>query len=402
MHDWDNSFIYCDAAPKFGAGGFSAVLGAIFHPKLKPLNLTLISSLKKRDSTTGNTVFLNLLSYRGLRLHWIIRLILLLHDLVKIIFSSKLNIHMHKKEMCVWIGSDWSAIFRGFFVARKLQCSCVSVYIVDDIYITLNLKNTFENKIKRIFIRYLLSKYNFHFAITEHLATHLSKMSGFSWSILDLPYRLDELVDVCMPESVINTNTDDIKKSIKIVFVGTLAPAILPVLGKLCELLIDIKYELDRGATLSLHVVSNDIRLLSSDVFRTTIELGLLQIYKDLSDDEIIRQFNIDSIFMCPYSSAIATKDIVSNSFPSKLLKMVLYGQHVLIVAPDYAAVLSSHGSYFTSISEDGLIGFVKNPINIFYSKKPYTIRELLNRHSITSYFNTLKKRSQVDGFQKN
>lgn len=394
MSDPQKSIIYCDARPDFGSGGFDAVLGAIFHADLPPPPVTLISALKAQAGDRDGNAYLGLLSFKGSRLPFAIRLALLAYDLLKTLLSRRLAPFAGAADLCIWVGNDWTALVRGMGVAWRLKIDGPTIYVVDDIYQSTGASSAGAQKLRNALIRFLARRVRARFAITPALAEEFRVQSGLEWTPLDLPYRLDELVALPAQNAEAKSAPPSWGRPTELVFIGAIASAILPALEELCDLLVRRQRSDPAGQpSILLHIVTRDPGVLSGRIFEQCRKMGALKIHLSLSDDEVTALFDQDAVFLCPYSSQAGTRHLVSTSFPSKILKMVSYRRHIVIVAPDDAAVRRSHGAYFPSISDTDIQHCLADLGRLARSKKPWTDPELLRRHSLKAYFDALKPR---------
>lgn len=375
------NFIYSDDFPDLSLPGFNSVLGSIFHPSLSNPNIFLISGSNKSNQ---NSIYnLGLLSFKWTNKFFILRLILYIIDFINILFSKKELNNDSSSKIVVWIGSDWSTLFRGFLVCYKFNFLRPSVYIVDDFFDTFSNKFSLFNGMRLKLILYFLNKYSSHFAITRELSVNLYNKTGFKFKALALPYRLDELVHNDINASIstsapFNANEPH-EKVINLVFMGSLVDSVLPVLNKIISCL-----PLISKRNIILNIISNKIPLEFIDHNMDYTRLGLLKFYKGLSDDDVLRIIGNNLIFVCPYTSNIDSFNLVINSFPSKILKMTSFKEHILLIAPSFSSVYKSHSKFFTTISESHINNFLNNII--LNSRKPYQYPDYLARHSLENY----------------
>jgi hypothetical protein len=390
--DWSESLIYCDAAPNFGSGGFGAVLGAIFNDELPLIRNKLITSVNSDCAGFYNHTYLGLLGGKFLKYPWVIRFLLFIVDFFVIYFWRKIPASLYNKNFCVWVGSDWSAIFRGLLIARKIRSRKIAVYIVDDIFNEAQPVNSLIKMVRYYFICFLLKRFDLHFVITNNLAISFSGRVDVEWRTMHLPYRLDEFVKHRLLDQNIveRTNFSCAERSTTLVFIGGLQQAVIDILLDICHIIANVNNKQGRVA-YCLHVVSNDIRPIYIKNFEIFISLGVLRVSCNLSDDDISRSFDDHSIFLCPYPSGNKFRNLVETSFPSKLLKMVLFGRPILLVAPSFSAVRLSHGKFFHEVDIQHLEDVLVDSASLFSKDFPCFNQDFLDLHSLRKYLETLE-----------
>lgn len=331
--------IYCDDGPDAERGGFSSVLGNIFNSECLPDELTLHTSSADYDKNllrSNRVVHWWFLGNRGISYPSWVRFPLILIDVI-IGYCCRLNYLCVNKcsAICVFVGSDWTSILRGLVVAKALKTVRRSVYVVDNIFDLASINNTLQKR----FVIFLLRKFDKRIAITDALASNLSLITGLSWDVAALPYDF----------SVVLNKSEDVGLSVDsgggrniLVFVGAISPYVAPMLNRLIDILIESAGDLE--PRLELHVISQKIPSNFTCENRDAISSGLLKTFTGIGDSEIRRNYRKNGVFICPYSDLSEHSKFVSESFPSKLLKMLQSDIPCIVMAPPHASVCRVHG----------------------------------------------------------
>lgn len=338
--------LYCDDAPNDEKGGLSSILGNLLKSDvIRPLTLHIAKSFNSSVPLGRSAIrSWDFISHRGFSWHLLLRLPFILIDWLRSFFS--LLIRPDAKEvqcLCVLVGADWTSLLRGLIVSKRIGAKHKSVYVVDNIFELSKRSSAHITPLVNIWITYLLKQFDRHLAITDGLSNALQTASGLKWEQLHLPYDFDVPI-ISKTKSLYNFKR---KSRFELVFVGAVTPFVLPMVEELLEL---ISNQNNAAPQLELHLLSRSFNQEFIDSNQRHLSLGKLRLFTGVSDMQMVARYFHTGVFVCPYSALLDHKKFVSQSFPSKLLKMLHTGIPSLILAPPYAAVYTSHGPFIATI----------------------------------------------------
>jgi hypothetical protein len=335
--------IYCDDEPATERGGFASILGNLIQSKHLPEGFSVQTAARPNTNAQSQPNMVRgwgFLGQKGASRKLVYRMALIIWDLLAHLTWKRFDQGKENySSVCVFVGADWTSLIRGLIVAKCLGAKRKSVYVVDNIY-SLSLPETGfgRSSIDRL-VGSLFKRFDHHFAITDGLANALSLRTGLTWSAVDLPYDFEVGTIQCQPDAEVSLDFS-IEVPRILVFVGALSPYVTPMLDRLLGLMSS-----DPNLTekLELHLLSQRIPeqlLLRHD---RHLAAGRLKVFCGMSDADIVSKYQESGVFVCPYSDLQAHQSFVSESFPSKLLKMLQTGIPCVLLAPPHAAVCRTH-----------------------------------------------------------
>jgi hypothetical protein len=281
--------------------------------------------------------------------------------------------------LCVLVGADWTSLLRGLLVAKRLGVRRKSVYVVDNIYEFSRDKAGLLAPLARVWINRLLKQYDCHYAITAGLGGALRVESGITWQPVDLPYDFDVHIG---PRQLTSSASPSDSRSV-LVFVGAITAYVSPMLD---ELLTLISTENRRDHVFELHVLSRNVPDGFLDRHRSQLASRILHVYSGVSDEQMIERYARTGILVCPYSRRPEHESFISQSFPSKLLKMVHTGLPCLLLAPPYAAVCKTHGGAIPTFEPSGDLCALKEAILKAEAEAPDLASRIQDRHDPANF----------------
>lgn len=387
MSSFDNMqnqiHLYCDDAPDDEKGGFSSILGNLVKSAKLPAGCIIHtgSGLTRIAIQRNSPIRVwKLLGQRGYSRSIILRLPLLVLDWLRFgVWPGWRKDASNVKSICVLVGADWTSLLRGLIVARRVGARRKTVYVVDNIYELMKGGPTFLMPLVQMWTTYLLKRFDQHFAITDGLSEALQNVSGLEWQSVDLPYDFDVSLGQKRIPSVKVSKTP----RCELVFVGAITPYVSPMLVEILEL---ISSETHGEHSFELHLLSRKFPNDFLDRFRSELASGTLRIFSGVSDEQMVERYADTGVLVCPYSRRLEHKSFISQSFPSKLLKMIHSGLPCLILAPSYAAVCKSHGLFITALDLSGSFSEFKCAIAEAEVNAPKVAALILDRHSPANF----------------
>jgi hypothetical protein len=344
--------IYCDDPPIESHGGFGPILDSIRQNDSEFALLVGRPGLKGSEKLIG----LNLTSILFQRSKWVSMFFLAL-DFFKMQFSGVRNGSDHYVG---FIGGSFRSFIRCCFVFYKRKVELPVFYFVDDCFSS----NRF---LKKIIMRWLLSRFTEVkiFTISRGLKIYLEDFAS------------QEVNQICLPFSFKRSNSllcqklsSNDPKVRNIVFIGSLNEYTLPIIFWFIDLLNDDVGNLEN--TYYLQLVSNTSKFndLIESNFRSSFHL--LKIRNGLSDSDVFSEFTTsNSLFIVGYSFGVHHSQFVRMSWPSKLLKLILYRSNILLLAPEESELFRSHGKYFMYLDN---LPSLKNLDCIFNSVRSFEV----------------------------
>lgn len=322
-------YLYCDALPLKSMGGLNAVLGMLVDNQAFQDNVRLISSLHSNDVCGRRVDRIYTIGQRWLYSNPLVRILMHVYDYasINLMNTSKYDMGL---SLAIWIGSDWSALLRGYLLSKRIKSKDFHVYIVDDLLATKS-----ENPIIRVCVNYTLAilfrKAKQRFAITKNLCTKYHSEYGGTWQYLPLPYEIDS---ECF--KLVKSNN----QVLNIVFLGSFTADVKFLIDFVCKSLSGLEY----SQKYHIHVISNDNIANDDDVSKKLSEKVQVSFHKSLDDRAVIDNYGHNSIFIVGYANTEEKNNLAAYSFPSKLLKIISMGFMPFVIAPEYSDIIITHG----------------------------------------------------------
>jgi len=154
------------------------------------------------------------------------------------------------------------------------------------------------------------------------------------------------------------------------------------------DLLSLISNDKIKGLSFELHLLSQSCPHDFLDRNKNHIRSKLLRFQTGVSDSQLIERYSSNGILVCPYSQRPEHESFVSQSFPSKLLKMVHTGLPCLILAPPYAAVCNTHGTVIPKFDPSGNISEFTEAIMKAEAEAPDLVSRIQEWHNPANFIN--------------
>ena len=297
--------------------------------------------------------------------------------------SNKINHLSSQDELLIIVGADIRIVSRSFALAKITQKK-YSIYFIDDPMASLEnkklarLRKFIWERFYRRFIRNAKSVFSF----TEIHADKISKKYGVSCIELPLPYYSQTLdVDV---KVVSNDIKSEETAQRKLLYVGSVNYLYEKNLIDLIKIINQINRKKNQKIILQL---TNDIQVDTQEGF-----------FVERIDGELLQQAIADSdACILSYSFNPAHREIVENTFPSKIFQYLPYAQKILFIGPDYGELpklAKISGGYIEHINNDSELSLslekadFKHKDNI---KSLKFIDEFISKYSIANFGKTLK-----------
>jgi hypothetical protein len=348
-----NTLLAINGVEDSSKGGFSALI-ANWKPLISGMKIELssgfISSIIKKNKINFPTTFL--FNIDSQRIPLILRVFL---NLIDGIFFILVPANKKYKKITFIIGNSYTQLFSTIIISYFSRS--ISIYFVDDIkyHLTINNKK-YQIPLFLFLIRYLKNRKVTFCAITPKLAENFSKLCQLNVSYIPLPYNFESNFKVIKKTNIISK---------EIFFVGSINQEIL-------DAIYNFILRLPNGWKLNILTASNnkyDFKDYSNKV----------NIIYHLDDHSAFKIANECIATLIPYSFNLKHRQMVESSFPSKILKAVLFNKPIIVYGPIYQSLKS-----FPYKNE--LIFFPKN----------YRLKNLTQILGFTPNFSKLKQTHNI------
>lgn len=386
--------IYSDALPLERQGGFAALLDNLsYELSVRHIHLITCSSLwssyNKKHSIRIS--WLPFVSHRLSSMPICFRLPLLFWDsliaLVLVHFFPRAN---PEAKLVVFIGTDLLGFFRGIACSFICKPKTVSAYIVDN-SLAKYLSTSIPKRAKPLLflLKAILSFYDNIYFVTDSLrVSYVSALDlrPSKTKTVSLPYSFNCDSKIGSESCVKPVLVKD--KVLNFAFTGLLNPLTIACLN-------------DIFRWIESHQCPCNFYLISSNYDQNKLILGnsscIILKHLPIGCDLIPSAIPVQTVFICPhylpksFNASKFMKSLVTDSFPSKMLKMISMNYPVMLLANNESGVARSHSKYVFRLNPTCLASLSPREAYLFSftSLNDNNKAELTKIHSILNLFST-------------
>lgn len=384
--------IYCDAFPSELRGGFFSLLHNLYASKANNELPGLLSPypIFLHSSTSLDWTRIYFCSHRLSSFPFLFRIPLLLVDLFLAFAFCYRIISSAPSTLVVFVGTDPTALIRGLIVSCLTRSSHKSAYIVDNFDFEDHYRHRLFSKFYLLAMRKvssaLLNSYNNLYFVTEPLQNKFLQLYSLKKPVrqVSLPFHFSIANSPAFSFSE-HTLSNSQQSAVAFGFVGLTTPLIYECLIELAEWAL-------------AHCQPTNFYVLSANNYRFDYDLISNQFAKFILLDSVAfnsAPFPADTVFLCPHfmPSGLSTdkslkySNLIQDSFPSKLLKLIDCKRPFIIIAPYGCGLYLSHSSFLPVI--DPSLLFSMNPKEVVVMACNADVRfDLFSaKHSISNLF---------------
>jgi hypothetical protein len=388
-------FLYSDALPSEKSGGFAAMLENL-SLELAANGIRIITPSFLQSYENKYSIPFAWVPFVSQRLSsmpiWLRFPFLFWDNLIAGVisfFSSNLNSDSDS-ELVVLIGTDLLGLFRGIASSFIFKPKRTSAYIVDNFlvkYLSNRSQITCSFCILRSLVKYVLSCYQDIYFITDTLRETYVAMLDIPYCktrVVGLPYSFD-FQDAAIAH-IQSDSATQYQSRLNFAFIGLLTPLTIACLVEIIEWL-----DLNHCDCDFYFFCSN----YSSDKFSTDHTNSVTIKHYAVNCGQISSIIPINTIFICPHylphsiRSSKSIQSLVSDSFPSKLLKMISLNYPVMLISDISSGVARSHSKYVLRLSPSCLSSISPHQAYILTVKtfNNASRNDLIKMHSLSNLF---------------
>lgn len=274
---------------------------------------------------------------------------------------GRLNSNSSPSSIFCISGSDPHTIIRAFFLSRFLSIS-LDLYLVDIFDAT---QHESSNNLVATLLRHAISQVNNLYCITDGLCSLIK--SRFGKHTVYLPLTTFDFNFTKRPSLELHSTISQLRPK-KLLYLGSINHLYHSSIVDLLDFLADLS---------TLHSFSFEFVSSRSDLYKLFPSKNIPSWVScvQLSDTNLHSAISVADLCFCPYSFDPLNHEMVSTSFPSKLLTYLSSSKLILLYAPPYSSAASlfidhSLGLYASSLSElkSHIVNVLTGGISLNYS----------------------------------